>query len=161
MTIAIRRYAPTDKSHVVALSLRAWASVFEQFEPAVPDYVYKAFYPDGWAERQAADVATILDSEDTEITVATRGETIVGWVGIRLHPADHMGEIHILAVDPAHQRRGVATALLNDAFARIRAAGMAMVMVETGDDPGHLPSRSTYERAGFERWPVARYFRKL
>lgn len=34
-------------------------------------------------------------------------------------------------------------------------------MVETGDDPGHQPSLSTYESAGYERWPVARYFREL
>jgi hypothetical protein len=33
--------------------------------------------------------------------------------------------------------------------------------VETGDDPGHAPARAAYERTGFERWPVARYFREL
>jgi RimJ/RimL family protein N-acetyltransferase len=40
-------------------------------------------------------------------------------------------------------------------------SGMRIAMVETGDDPGHAPSRAAYEAAGFERWPVARYFRKL
>jgi len=58
-----------------------------------------------------------------------------------------MGEIHILAVDHA--------------MAGMRQAGMAIVLVETGDDPGHARSRATYEHASFERWPVARYFRKL
>ena len=43
----------------------------------------------------------------------------------------------------------------------MRSAGMQIVMVETGDDPGHAASRATYESIGFERWPVARYFREL
>ena len=38
---------------------------------------------------------------------------------------------------------------------------MRMVMVETGDDPGHVPARNDYEAAGFEPWPVARYFKNL
>jgi ribosomal protein S18 acetylase RimI-like enzyme len=86
---------------------------------------------------------------------------VLGWVGARLHLEDRMGEIYILAVDPDHQRRGVASALMEHAMAAMREAGMEIVMVETGDDPGHAPSRATYEQAGFERWPVARYFREL
>ncbi|WP_323959386.1 hypothetical protein [Arthrobacter sp. JZ12] len=42
-----------------------------------------------------------------------------------------------------------------------REAGMSMVLVETGDDPGHAPARHAYEEAGFEQWPVARYFKSL
>ena len=38
---------------------------------------------------------------------------------------------------------------------------MRMVMVETGDDPGHEPARRLYESAGYQRWPVARYFADL
>ena len=111
--------------------------------------------------RQAADVAGLLEQEAGHVRVAVDGDAVVGWVGMRLHPDDQMGEIHILAVDPQAQRRGIATALMHAAMAEMRAAGMAIVMVETGDDPGHAPSRATYEQVGFERWPVARYFRAL
>lgn len=72
-----------------------------------------------------------------------------------------MGGIHILAVDPAHQLRGVATAVMDHAMARMRAARLAIVTVETGGDPGHAPPRATCERAGFVRWPVARLSRGL
>lgn len=72
-----------------------------------------------------------------------------------------MGEIHILAVDPEHQHRGIGKALTDFALDQVRAAGMAIAMVETGDDPGHMAARRLYENAGFERWPVARYFRDL
>ena len=33
--------------------------------------------------------------------------------------------------------------------------------LKAADDPGHAPSRATYEQAGFVRSPVARYFRSL
>jgi GNAT superfamily N-acetyltransferase len=72
-----------------------------------------------------------------------------------------MGEIYILVVDPDHQRRGVGRMLLHHAYRRVEDAGLRMVMVETGDDPGHAPARRTYEAAGFERWPVARFFKDL
>jgi len=161
VTFEIHPYRPEDGPAVVELSIRAWAPVFEKLEPAVPAYVYRGFYPNGWRTRQIADIGEFLDREGHSVFVARDGETLVGWVGLRLHPNDSMGEIHILAVDPKSQRKGVAKALMDRAMEAMRGAGMAMVMVETGDDPGHAPSRATYESAGFERWPVARYFREL
>ena len=146
---------------MLALSLQAWRPVFEKLEPAVPPYVYKAFYPEGWDVRQASDIQAFLRSEGRLAWGAVEAGAMLGWVGIRLHPEDRMGELYILAVDPDRQREGVATALMDHAMAVMREADMEIVMVETGDDPGHAPSRATYERAGFERWPVARYFRKL
>ncbi|MBX7159433.1 MAG: GNAT family N-acetyltransferase [Acidimicrobiia bacterium] len=129
---------------------------------AVPRYVYDAFYPQGWWERQRHDIDAVLDQDATQVLVAVGpGGALHGWVGVRIHPEDSMGELHILAVDPDHQRTGVASALIDAAHDRMRAAGMSIAMVETGDDPGHQPSRTTYESAGYERWPVARYFREL
>jgi GNAT superfamily N-acetyltransferase len=157
----IAPFAPDHEEQVLALSMAAWASVFNELERAVPSYVYRAFYPQGWRVRQAADVRAFLKAEGRRAWVAMAGAEVLGWVGIRLHPEDSMGELYILAVHPDHQRRGLAGALIDHAMAEMRRAGMVIVMVETGDDPGHAPSRATYERAGFERWPVARYFRKL
>ena len=159
--MAIDNYRPEDHQAVVELSMRAWGPVFEKLQPAVPAYVYKAFYPDGWQARQAADISAFLDKEGESVLVAREGEAILGWIGLRLHPTDSMGEIYILAVEPASQRSGVASALMDAAMSKLREAGMTMAMVETGDDPGHAPSRAAYESAGFERWPVARYFREL
>ncbi|WRH25854.1 GNAT family N-acetyltransferase [Arthrobacter sp. JZ12] len=70
-------------------------------------------------------------------------------------------EIYVLAVDPVHQRKGIGHALMEHSFRIGREAGMSMVLVETGDDPGHAPARHAYEEAGFEQWPVARYFKSL
>ncbi len=157
----IRPFEIADTEAIIELSMRAWTPVFASLEPAVPDYVYTAFYPNGWRRRQDHDIRALLAGDDTDVQVACIDGLIAGFVGVRLHPEDRMGEIHILAVDLAHQRRGVATALVDHALETIRAAGMTIAMVETGDDPGHNASRATYEHAGFERWPVARYFRRL
>ena len=161
MEFHIRSFEPGDTAGVLELSMRAWAPVFENLKPAVLDYVYDAFYPEGWRARQTNDVGALLKSEGSNVFVASSADGILGYVGIRLHREDNMGEVYILAVDPEYQRHGVATALLDFATSKMRDAGMAIVMVETGGDPGHAPSRATYESAGFERWPVARYFRKL
>ena len=157
----IEPYKPADEAEVLVLSLRAWAPVFETMEPAVPDYVYRAFYPQGWATRQTADIGACLADPDVPVFVAREGGVLLGWIGLRTHLEDRMGEVYILAVDPAAQRRGVARALMDHALEIFRSAGLEIVLVETGDDPGHAASRATYEAHGFERWPVARYFRKL
>jgi GNAT superfamily N-acetyltransferase len=159
--VNIEPYGPARREDVLALSLRAWRPVFAQLRAAVPAFVYNSFYPDGWQERQRSDLAAILDSDGQNVVVAVDRGVVLGWLCLRFHPEDRMGEIHVLAVDPAHQRGGVATTLMDHAFDRCRDAGMAMVMVETGDDPGHAGSRATYESAGFVRWPVARYFKDL
>jgi GNAT superfamily N-acetyltransferase len=161
LSFQIVAYAPNYEPELLALSMRAWAPVFEKLEPAVPSYVYRAFYPQGWCARQAADIGAFLEAEGQHAWIALEEGMVLGWVGARLHPQDRMGEIYILAVDPDQQRRGVASALIGHAMAVMRQAGLEIVMVETGDDPGHAASRATYEHEGFQRWPVARYFREL
>ncbi len=161
MVLRIQDFRPEHLERVLDLSKRAWSPVFSQLQPATERFVFDAFYPDGWWERQKAEIEALVDDRRTRLAVATEDSAVLGFVGIRIHPEDRMGEIYILAVDPDHQRRGIGTALMDFAFAEIKKAGMAMVMVETGDDPGHAPSRATYESAGFKRWPVARYFREL
>ncbi len=135
--------------------------MFGLLEPNVPAFVYRTFYPRGWTERQRADIAQFLDVEGERAKVAVDGDVIIGWIGIRLHLQDRMGEIYILAVDPDRQRQGIANFLMKAAHAAMRSAGMVIVMVETGNDPGHAPSRAAYEAQGFERWPVARYFKPI
>lgn len=161
MTFVVEHYVEERELQVIDLSLKAWSPVFAKMKQAVPAYVYNAFYPDGWEARQVADIKAVLHGDAEAIWTARDGEHIVGWAGIRVHREDQMGEVYVIAVDPARQREGIATALMETAFSHMREAGLKMAMVETGGDPGHEASRATYEKAGFERWPVARYFREL
>jgi GNAT superfamily N-acetyltransferase len=157
----IRSYTPADRKAVLDLSIRAWTPVFAAMPGAVPSFVYRNFYPEGWEARQIADLAAVLDDEAEGCDVLEVDGSVVGWICTRLHPEDAMGEVYVLAVDPDHQGRGYGTALMRHAEQRVAAAGMRMVMVETGGDPGHALARAAYESAGYRRWPVARYFKDL
>lgn len=159
--LRIEPFSSDKRDDLISLALRAWEPVFPLTEQAVSPFVYRAFYPDGWRARQRADISTVLDEEPENIDVAISGSQVAGWVCTRLHPEDRMGEVCVLAVDPDLQRRGIGRALLDHSTRRAKSAGMSMVMVETGDDPGHEPARRAYEADGFERWPVARYFKNL
>ncbi len=154
-------FSMEHKQSVIDLTVDAWTPVFAQTQNDVPRFVMDAFYPDGWQVRQTTEVRELLESEPESIWLALEGRDVVGFIGLRLHPEDQMGEIHIVAVAPEHQKRGIATKLMQFAESRIRAAGMKMIMVETIGDSGHAPARRAYEAFGFERWPVARYFKKL
>jgi ribosomal protein S18 acetylase RimI-like enzyme len=129
MAISILPYIDANRSEILSLSLRTWAPVFEQLEPAVQPFVYQALYPEGCQARQSDDIAQFLDTDAHHVWIAFNGQTIVGWVGIRLHHEDTMGEIYILAVDPEQQQRGVGTALLDKGFDQVKTASMTMVMV--------------------------------
>lgn len=157
--MTIRPYDDQDVDAIVQLSLRAWEPVFDSIKQALKPAVYRAFYPDGWRASQSAAVKAALAEQD--VWVAERDGVPIGFVSIVLHREDSMGEIHMVAVDPDHQRDGVGTALNQFALDRIEDAGMAVAMVETGGDPGHAAARRTYEKAGFDMLPVARYFKAL
>ena len=157
--MTVRPYREPDAEAVVALALRAWEPVFDSIRGTLDPAVYGVFYPDGWRAHQRAAVEGSL--ADHTAWVAEHDGAVVGFVTATLRPDDDLGEVHMVAVDPDVQRRGVGAALTDRAVAWMREAGVALAMVETGADPGHGPARRTYERAGFGLWPVARYFKRL
>lgn len=159
--IEILPYSAAHKDAMLALTVDAWTPVFSKTLNDVPRFVLEAFYPNGWQTRQTSEVDDLLQNEPENIWLAVLEDTLVGFVGLRLHPDDQMGEIYIIAVSPDHQRKGISTALMQYAEDKIRAAGAKMIMVETIGDSGHEPARRAYEAFGFERWPVARYFKEL
>jgi len=125
-----------------------------------PD-LYRVFYSDNWRVSQQKAVEDVCAAEDTNVWVAIDADSIVGFVAVKLHSSDSMGEIYMVAVDPDFQGRGIGSALIEFALDWMKDAGMSIAMVETGGDPGHAPARHTYEKVGFGLWPVARYFKKL
>lgn len=159
--IVIRPAEARDRDPILDLSIRAWTPVFETGRPEMLHYVFDAFYPEGWEARQRADIAAVLEDGEAETFVAEEAEHMVGFVTLRRHPEDRMGEINVIAVDPEAQGRGIAARLIAYAEDRLRAEGFEIIMVETGGDSGHAPARRAYEASGFEQWPVARYFKKL
>jgi GNAT superfamily N-acetyltransferase len=158
----IRRLVSTDIETVVALSLAAWAPVFASFEAQLGDDVYRLVYPD-WRSAQASAVEGVCRAPDNDVWVAVVDARAVGFVAVGFvdEGAARAGELHMLAVDPAHQRAGIGGALVHRAVTAVKAQGVDLVVIATGADPGHAPARALYEKLNFNALHQARYYRKL
>ena len=157
----IEPYAAQHLDAIVRLSLRAWTPVFNSIQNAMDTDVYRAFYPDNWRVSQQKAVEDVCAAFDTNVWVAIEADSTVGFIAVKVHSEDSMGEIYMIAVDPDFQGYGIGTALIEFALTWMKDAGMSIAMVETGGDDGHAPARHTYEKVGFGLLPIARYFKKL
>jgi ribosomal protein S18 acetylase RimI-like enzyme len=166
----IQPYDAEQLDAVICLSLRAWEPAFDSIQKAMNADVYGVFYPDHWRVSQQKSVEDVCAAEDINVWVAisternsqgTNTDSTVGFVAVKLHLEDSMGEIYMVAVDPDYQGRGIGRTLTEFALDWMKDAGMSIAMVETGGDLGHAPARHTYEKVGFELFPIARYFKKL
>ena len=93
---------PLDDSRIdaiVRLSLRAWEPVFASIERAMDPDVYREQHPD-WRVTQRKAVEAVCADEDIHVWFAAEGPQTVGFVALKLHSEDRMGEIYMIAVDP-------------------------------------------------------------
>jgi ribosomal protein S18 acetylase RimI-like enzyme len=158
---SVRAFEDQDLDRVVELSLAAWAPVFESFRRVLGQRLYYLAYPD-WRESQARTVRSVCSSEETDVWVAIVDDVPAGFVASRIDLASDplAGEIEMIAVDPAHQRSGIATQLLDHAINQLHLAGAYLVAIASGGDSGHAPARKLYEKAGFQALPLVRYYRR-
>ena len=161
MPPAIRPATPHDVGAIVELSLRAWAPVFASIEQAFHGSgVFEQLHPD-WHDTQRRAVLDVCTDDAMQVWVAEFDGAVAGLAAATLSDEEPLGEIHMIAVDPAHQRRGVGIALTTHATDWIRQQGMTVALIGTGGDPGHAPARRLYERAGYVPLPVVKYFKRL
>ena len=146
---------------IVRLSLRAWTPVFESIQNTMDADLYQTFYPDNWRASQQKAVEDVCAAEDTNVWIAMDADSITGFVAVKLHLEDSMGEIYMVAVDPNFQGQGIGSTLIKFALDWMKNVGMSVAVVETGGDSGHASARHTYEKVGFKLFPVSRYFKKL
>ena len=158
VAVTVRAVSDTDHDRIVELSLEAWVPVFSAFEEILGPRLFERVHPD-WRTAQAAAVRASLAHHPT--WVAVDGGLVVGFVNVVFDDPGRSGEIYMIAVDPAFQRRGVASVLTELALTEMRRRGITLAVVATGGDPGHAPARATYERAGFTGCPQVWYARRL
>jgi len=150
----IRPVRAGDVDAVVGLSFEAWAPVFASFEAMMGADLYVRVHPD-WRRDQETAVRRALD--DNETWVAEADGRVAGFVNVIFDVTARSGEIYMIAVDPAFQRRGVGSLLTERALDEMRARGIDLAIVATGGDPGHAPARATYDKAGFTPVPQVWY----
>ncbi len=164
MTVEIRKLRPPDIDAVVELSLRAWSPVEASMERAMGTAIYRHIWPD-WRVSQARAVREVCTDPEYAVWVAERDGDVAGFAAVVLrgedHPEPNSGEVEMIAVDPVHQRLGLADALIVTAVDYIRTAGCSMAVIATGGDPGHGPARAAYAKAGFTGFPQVRFYKML
>jgi mycothiol synthase len=131
--VTLRRLRPDDDARALhALDAESFRSS--------PDYVPES--PEMFVEEhlRAHDVAPDLS------LVAQDGEEMAGFVLARRWAHEASGYIDLLAVAPAHQRRGIGTALLTHAFVAFATDGLVQAQLGVAsDNPRGL---RVYEAAG-------------
>jgi N-acetylglutamate synthase-like GNAT family acetyltransferase len=93
--------------------------------------------------------------------VAELENEVRGFIAYILDYESKVGEVQLLAVHPDYQNLGIGTELNKYALEKMKASGMKMARVETGGDQSHAPARRSYEKAGYTRLPLDRYFKDL
>ena len=121
---AIRAAQPRDKRAVRRLCAGIWSG----------DYVPELF--DEW----------VRDREG-RCWVAVEGRAVVGIAKLSLSNGEAW--LHGLRVDPAHRRRGIATALLDHRLARARRLGARVARLDTSED--NVAVQRLMRRYGFRR----------
>jgi GNAT superfamily N-acetyltransferase len=160
MDLRIRDFRPDDEQEVVELSVRAWTPVFESLQRVLGGEIFVRLHGE-WPLYQASAVRDAIAANGARVWVAEASRSVVGFTAAQLDTARAIGEIQMLAVDPGHQRRGVARALTDRATEWFRSSWIKVAMVETGGDPAHGAARRLYENEGYTPAPVARYFKAL
>ena len=79
---------------------------------------------------------------------AKEGETLLGCGALKALSADH-AEIKSMRTSPAHQNRGIASALLTHIVTEAKQTGYRRLSLETGSFDFFAPARALYTKFGF------------
>ncbi len=147
MDVPIREYASSDEGPVVRLSLRAWAAVFASVEQALGIELFGRLRGD-WRAGQEKAVRDVLADPAQRVWVAGADAEPIGFVAATLNTDSLVGEIYMLAVDPAAQDRGVGAALTEVATTGCAGQGCRWrwwrpVVIRAMPPPGASTTRPT------------------
>ena len=133
-------YTPSFRERILDFAASAWMPVFARPENELSSFGCETLYPQSWLARQTGDIACLLDTEPDNFWLAFHADALVGFIGVRMHPKNWMGEVVVIAVSTDWQQHRVDQSLMAFGEQRVRAAGLKMVMVETASDSGFTPA---------------------
>lgn len=107
-------------------------------------FIEQSQFPEPWTKGMLLD--EITNTETRRYTVAVEEQRIVGYLGVMFV----MDELHVntLGTLPGHERRGIASALLDDAWRDAAERGVARATLEVA--VSNTAAQSLYYRYGFK-----------
>ena len=143
---AIRPYRPSDLPRLQEITAQTFGpvSIDRNMETVLGE-----FGDGGWRGRKVAAIADDCRLQPDGVFVAEdpASGVVIGYVTTRLNPVSRVGWIPNLAVDPAHQGRGLGRALLEHAIDFFRRSGMQVAKIETLEQ--NPIGQSLYPSLGF------------
>jgi len=163
MSVDIRTPQGAEElDRIVDIALAAWVPIFESYREMLGNEIYDVAHPAWKPDKERQIRSAYAETSPVQFLVAEMDGRIAGFVTWVIARDGKTAEIGNNAVDPAFQRRGIATMLYGAVIERLKAASVAVVSVTTGLDPSHAPARRAYEKAGFARSkPIVTYYQDL
>jgi ribosomal protein S18 acetylase RimI-like enzyme len=158
----IRPFADSDLPTLIELTIETFRPFYEDYvHPLLGDDVFRHQHGH-WEQDYREEVPTLHDpSSGRHVAVAEVDGSLAGYVAWRPDARPRSGQISLLAVSPAYRRASVGRALCEHALAAMKADGIEVVGIGTGDDAFHAGARALYESLGFTKIPIAGYLRKI
>lgn len=125
----LRPFAPADLPRLGQITIQTFGPVSIDRNM---EQVLGPFGTGDWRDRKVSAIAEDcrLQPDGVFVAVSPAGE-VVGYVTTRLQEMSRIGWIANLAVDPAHQSKGIGRALLDRAIAFFRERQMDVAKIET------------------------------
>ncbi len=162
MTIDIWPATEHDHEAILALTLRTWEPVYASVNGVLGPELAQRLHGTDWRDHQTLEVREALASPAMHFWVSEADGAVAGFVGARIvDPRRLIGEVYIVGVDPAAQRRGIGAALTEHAAQWLRGEGMQVAAISTGGDPGHAAARALYDSLGYRPLVGVQYFKAL
>jgi ribosomal protein S18 acetylase RimI-like enzyme len=158
----IRPFAAPDISRLVDITIESFRPFFDDYvHPLLGDELFQ--YQHGhWKDDYRRDIPTLhAPAAGRHLAVAEVDDSISGFVSWKVGARPDYGQIYLLAVLGGHRRRHLGRALCEHATSEMRADGVSVVGIGTGDDVFHAPARAFDESLGFTKIPTAAYLRTL
>ena len=158
----LRPFEDSDLQALIDLTIETFRPFYEDYvHPLLGDELFRHQHGH-WQQDYRVEVAALHDpGAGRHVVVAQIGPDIAGYVAWRPGERPKSGQIDILAVSSPHRRQDVGRRLCEHAIREMKADGVEVVGVGTGDDAFHLGARALYESLGFTKIPIAGYLKRI
>jgi ribosomal protein S18 acetylase RimI-like enzyme len=158
----IRPFVAADLDRLIDLTVETFRPFYEGYvRPAYGGELFELHHG-RWQQEYRDELRGLHDPAARRwVVVAEVGGDIVGFVAWNSAERPDHGRIYLLAVSEPYRRSHVGSRLSLHAIDAMKANGVEVVEIGTGEDAFHAGARALYESLGFIKVPIAGYIKKV